>query len=101
RFVRVPAFKVCGQRELGGVPALWIFLETLEADRCKVAIYFPIPQARLPRLGVQDQPDRFIGRAGSKRRMASEQLVKHCAKSVNVRGATDARISSNRLFRRH
>ena len=33
--------------------------------------------------------------------MASEQLVKHCAESVNIRGARDARVISHRLFRRH
>src|SRR5437667_10057473 len=94
RFASQPAFKIFSQRECGGVPAPWIFIEALQADRCKVAIYFPIPQARLPRLGVQNQSDRFVGRAGSKRRMASEQLVKDCAESIDIRGASDARIIS-------
>jgi hypothetical protein len=96
-----PTFKIFSQRERGRVPALRIFVETLEADRCKVAIYFPIPEARLPRLGVQNQSDSFISGTASKRWMASEQLVKHCAESVDIRGATDARVISHRLFRRH
>src|SRR6266487_265748 len=33
--------------------------------------------------------------------MASEQLVKHCAESVDVRGARNARVISHCLFRRH
>src|SRR5205814_3454640 len=33
--------------------------------------------------------------------MASEQLVKHYAESVNICRASDARVISHRLFRRH
>src|SRR5947208_4400400 len=33
--------------------------------------------------------------------MASEHLVKHCAESVNIRGPSDPRVISHRLFRRH
>src|SRR6266513_4659933 len=33
--------------------------------------------------------------------MASEQLVKHCAQPVDIRGASDTRVISHRLFRRH
>src|SRR6266496_5481036 len=33
--------------------------------------------------------------------MASEQLVKHCAESVNICRASDSRVISHRLFRRH
>jgi len=33
--------------------------------------------------------------------MASEQLVKHCAESVDIRGASDSRVITHRLFRRH
>src|SRR5213595_3649482 len=33
--------------------------------------------------------------------MASEQLVKDCAESVNICRASDARVISHRLFRRH
>src|SRR5439155_7393351 len=58
-------------------------------------------EARLPRLGVQNQPDRFKGCPSSKRWMASEQLVKHCAESVNICRASDACVISHRLFRRH
>src|SRR4029434_1082055 len=76
-------------------------LEALQADGCKIAIYFRVPQTWLPRVGVQNQPDRFKGCSASKRWMASEQLVKHCAQSVDVRGCSDARVISYRSFRRH
>src|SRR4029077_1895290 len=33
--------------------------------------------------------------------MTSEQLVKHCAQSVDIRGASDPRVISHRLFRRN
>src|SRR5713226_1476382 len=33
--------------------------------------------------------------------MASEQLVKHCAQSVDICGAADARVVSHSLLRRH
>src|SRR4029077_11817190 len=33
--------------------------------------------------------------------MASEQLVKHCAQSVNIGCASDSRVISHRLFRSH
>ena len=33
--------------------------------------------------------------------MTSEQLVKHCAKSIDVCGAADGRVVSDSLFRRH
>ena len=60
-----------------------------------------VDSARLPRLRVQNQPDSFKGCPPSKRWMASEQLVKHGAKSVDICRASDARVISHRLFRRH
>ena len=38
----------------------------------------------MSRLSFQNQADGFVGRAAGKRRMAGEQLVKDCAKSVNI-----------------
>ena len=52
-FVLKPAFQIFGQRESGRVTALRIFLETLQANRGKIAIYFCVPQTRWARLGFQ------------------------------------------------
>ena len=101
RFVAQKPLDILRERLGRGVALGGFLFEALQADRCKVAIYFWISEARLSRLGVQNQPDGFIGCSASKRWMASEQLVKHCAKSVNIRGACELRVISHRLFRRH
>src|SRR5262249_40568813 len=80
---------------------LWIFLQTFETDRRKIAIYFRIPQARLPRLCVQQQLDSLVRRSTRERWMTGEQLVKHSAKSIDIRCCGDCRVVSHRLLRRH
>src|SRR5207247_3363255 len=53
RLVPKPVLQIFGQRESRRVAALWIFLQTLQTNRGKLTIYFPIPQARLPRFSVE------------------------------------------------
>src|SRR2546430_11676684 len=80
---------------------LWIFLEALETDCGEIAVDLWIPQARLPRLSVQQQFDGLVARSSSKRRMICQKLIKHRAKTVNVCGAADGRVVSHGFFRRH
>ena len=63
-------FQVFGQRESGRVTALWIFLQALQTNRGKLAIYFRIPEPRLSRFGFQDQPNGFVGCSAGKGWMA-------------------------------
>ncbi len=54
RFMLKPVFEIFGQRQCGRISALRILLQTLEANRREVAIYFRIQEARLSRLGIQE-----------------------------------------------
>src|ERR1051326_4004690 len=65
-----PAFKILGQRERGSITTLRIFLQTLQTDYRKLAIYFGIPQTPLSWLSIQQQLDRLVRRSPSKRWMA-------------------------------
>jgi hypothetical protein len=51
-FVLEPVFQIFRKSESGRVSALWIFLQALQANGGKIAIYFRIPQTRFPGLGV-------------------------------------------------
>src|SRR5205085_10953064 len=62
---------------------------------------FPVPRTRLPWLRIQQQPNRFVGCSSGKRRMASEQFVENRAESVDICGAADSCIVTDRLLGRH
>src|SRR5439155_20269091 len=94
-------FQVFGERESGWVTALLILLKTLQADRRKVAICFWIVKPWLSRLRFQNHPDSFISCAPGERRMAGKQLIKDCAKSVNIRCARGLRLVTSGLLGRH
>src|SRR5438067_3297214 len=53
RLMFQPPLEIFGQRESGRVPALWVLLETLEANGREIAIDLRIPQARLSRLRIK------------------------------------------------
>ena len=72
-----------------------------EGDRRKVAICFWIVKPWLSRLRFQNHPDSFIGCAPGERRMAGEQLIKDCAKSVNISCAREPRLVTSGLLGRH
>src|ERR1700757_1443848 len=93
-----PVLKIFCQRESRRVTALWIFLQALQANRGKLAIYLRIQQARFARLGLDEQSERFVRSLCSKRRLVGKQLVKYCAQSVHVCRACKLGIFTASLF---
>ena len=96
-----PTPQVFCQCESGRVTALWILLDTFEANRGQVPIYFRIPQARLPRLGFQNQPDSFVSCSANKRSVTGEQVVEDRTESVNIRGTCKLGSVASSLFGSH
>ena len=69
------ALKVCGERARVRVPAMGLLLETLQADRLKIARDFcPEPPGRYRLLG-SDLLDRVGGRRSLEGRSAREQFI--------------------------
>src|SRR5438094_1298160 len=58
-------------------------------------------ETRLPRLGIQEELDRLVGCSTGKRRLTCQQLVKYCAKSIDICDVADTRVVSHCLFWRH
>ena len=96
-----PTVKIFGQCQGGWITALRVFLEALETDRCQIAVYLWVPQARLPWFGFQKQPDGVVGCAACKWWMTSKQMIKHRAQSIDISRAGKLVVISQRLFRRH
>src|SRR5262249_14103818 len=96
-----PSPKVFCQCQSRRIAALRIFLEALEADRCQIAIYFGIPQTRLPWLGCQKKPDSVVGCSACKRWMTGKQMIKHRAQSIDIGRAGELIVIPQRLFGCH
>src|SRR5215470_9428261 len=84
----------------GIAPGRFLF-ETFQANRLEIAIYFWIVEPRLSRVRFQNHAHRFVGCVPDERRMPSEQLVKDCAKPINICRSGELRVVTGGLLWRH